>query len=110
MLLSQIPGAAFADNSAADTGSNTMVTTDADTSAVSETTENVCGDGLTWSIDGHTLTISYTGEGSGAMYDYEYSFDAPWASLGEDSVYTVILEEGVTYIGNNTLSSLDNMS
>ena len=60
-----------------------------------------CGDDLTWSIDveGGTLTIS----GTGAMRDYEEVVDAqggrtsaPWYAYSPEKL---VLEEGVTYIG-----------
>ena len=35
------------------------------------------GNGLTWSIEGATLTISKTGEGSGKMPDYNWDDDSP---------------------------------
>lgn len=60
-----------------------------------------CGENLTWSIDveGGTLTIS----GTGAMRDYEEVVDAqggrtsaPWYAYSPEKL---VLEEGVTYIG-----------
>ncbi|MCI5649915.1 MAG: leucine-rich repeat protein [Fusicatenibacter sp.] len=54
-----------------------------------------CGEDLKWSYDqeSETLTIS----GRGAMEDYGDS-DAPWAPLS-DCVQTVVLSEGITYLG-----------
>ena len=49
-----------------------------------------CGDGVIWTLSDSTLTISYTGSGTGEMKDYyynadpEYSYfdtDRPWGSL-----------------------------
>lgn len=67
----------------------------------SETLSGYCGgegDGtnLTWTLtpDG-TLTI----RGSGAMADYSYQNFAPWHDY-YDSMHTLVLEEGITYIGN----------
>ncbi|NDO19227.1 leucine-rich repeat domain-containing protein [Lachnospiraceae bacterium MD329] len=57
------------------------------------------GDGtnLTWSIDSnYTLTI----KGKGAMADYG-SPSAPWYDKYRGSLKTLILNEGVTTIGNN---------
>ena len=59
-----------------------------------------CGDNLTWSIDDeNVLTIS----GTGAMWDYEEVVDAqggrtsaPWYAYSPEKL---VLEEGVTYIG-----------
>lgn len=63
-----------------------------------EATED--GDNISWSIDGTTLIIS----GSGPMQDYEYIqgdnggiSTAPW--IGE-SFNKVVIEEGVTSVGN----------
>ena len=55
-----------------------------------------CGDGVTWILAGDgTLTIS----GSGAMDDYERENAAPWYDY-RDSVKNVVVEEGVTRVGN----------
>ena len=53
-----------------------------------------CGDNLTWTLNGGTLTIS----GTGAMKNYSSS-TAPWYS-SRSSIKTVIIEDGVTSIGN----------
>ena len=60
----------------------------------------VCGENLTWvlSSDG-TLTIS----GSGAMANYTDKSEQPWYTYAE-SVTAVVLEEGVTNIGNGTFA------
>ena len=71
-----------------------------------------CGDSLNWTleenVDGsRTLTIS----GSGEMHDYITS-DVPWLSERE-KINTVVVEDGVTYIGNcafNLCFSLTNIS
>ena len=70
-----------------------------DTSVVGEITSGTTGD-CTWTLDGTTLTIS----GSGAMDDYEVTgifsgSSAPWSS---SSIKTVVIEEGVTYVGNSS--------
>lgn len=55
----------------------------------------VCGENLTWVLDDEgTLTISGTGE----MEDYDYDFAAPWQDL---DVFKVVIEKGVTSIGND---------
>ncbi len=52
-----------------------------------------CGAAATWKLDSDgVLTIS----GTGAMYDYE---ESPWYSYRE-SVYSVVIESGITTIGN----------
>ena len=53
-----------------------------------------CGDRVFWSYSNGVLTIS----GTGAMYDY--SKPTPWVEKNyQDSIRTVVIEEGVTAIG-----------
>lgn len=58
-----------------------------------------CGDGLSWSLDGYTLTIS----GSGEMDD-----GSPWES-NKDHIETVVFTGGVTYIGEKAFSGFDRL-
>lgn len=53
-----------------------------------------CGESLTWTLAGGTLTIS----GSGAMTDYNESNTAPWYS-GREQINAVVVDRGVTGIG-----------
>lgn len=53
-----------------------------------------CGESLTWTLAGGTLTIS----GSGAMTDYGESNTAPWYS-GREQITAVVVDQGVTTIG-----------
>lgn len=62
-----------------------------------------CGDGLSWSLEGNTLTIS----GSGAMKDFEGG--APWAGSAED-IHTVILTGGVTSVGAGAFTGYENLT
>ena len=64
-----------------------------------------CGENLTWSIDveGGTLTIS----GTGAMWDYEeddFHTSALWYSY---SPANLVLNEGITYIGNAAFEEMN---
>ncbi len=61
-------------------------------------TSGQCGDNLYWKYVNHTLTIS----GTGNMYDYNES-DMPWL-LFRDTTDVVILERGITGIGNNAFN------
>ncbi|MBQ6175527.1 MAG: leucine-rich repeat domain-containing protein [Clostridia bacterium] len=70
-----------------------------------------CGDNLTWTLsDDGMLVIS----GSGAMDDYEYA-EAPWVGgyssseygLWNDRVRSVVIEDGVTTIGDCAFSGFD---
>lgn len=72
----------------------------------------VCGDGVTYSFDDETktLTISKTGEGTGAMYDYDLNISgnytpSPWHSSFDVNIQKVIIEEGVTTIGDGAFQA-----
>ena len=55
-----------------------------------------CGDNITWSLyDGGTLVVS----GTGAMYDWVSEEEAPWHHAYKESIKTVIVSDGVTYLG-----------
>lgn len=65
-----------------------------------------CGENLTWSLDNGTLTISGTGD----MWDYTenqstWDPDTPWYSSW-DQITAIVVEEGVTSIGNFAFSKL----
>lgn len=57
--------------------------------------EGTCGDGLTWSITGDTLTITGTGD----MWDFPENRMAPWNEFREQ-IATVILPDGLTRVGD----------
>jgi len=65
-----------------------------------------CGDNLTWNYNSsnHTITISGTGE----MYDYT-SHGQPWYSH-ESEIQSVVISNGVTYIGENAFYYFDNVT
>ena len=63
-----------------------------------------CGDDLYWKYNNHTLTIS----GTGSMYDYNED-NLPWLLL-RDTTTAVILERGITHIGNNAFSGLTKLN
>ena len=68
-------------------------------------TSGTCGANLTWTLDpAGTLTISGTGEMEG--YDY---YGAPW-SRNRDSIKTVVIESGVTTIGDYSFYGCENMT
>ena len=68
------------------------------TAEFAQTFSGQCGDNLYWKYEGHTLTIS----GMGSMYDYNEN-DMPWL-LFRDTTDVVILERGITGIGNNAFN------
>ena len=82
--------------------STTTLTTVTTSSSVPTSSENKCGQSLTWQYDSstHTLTISGTGE----MYNYnETDKKAPWSNMS-DSIQNVIVSDGVTYLGENAFN------
>lgn len=68
----------------------------------SAATSGTCGDNLTWTLDNNgTLTISGTGEMDDWSYTTDaYSYNVPWWS-NCDSIKNVIIENGVTSVGDN---------
>ena len=59
-----------------------------------------CGENLTWMLDENgVLTIS----GTGAMHDYD-EVDAPWSEYA-NKITSVVLESGVTSIGNSAFQN-----
>jgi hypothetical protein len=73
-------------------------------SSFAQVASGECGENLTWMLeeDG-TLTIS----GTGTMTDYTYY--APWRSYAF-RIITVIIENGVTSIGNGAFSECRNLT
>ncbi len=65
-------------------------------SAIGETS-GTCGDNLNWILDLSTKTLTISGTGS--MTDYSSSFNSPWY-FRRSSIKTVIIEDGVTSIGD----------
>ena len=63
-----------------------------------------CGDGITWTLDGTTLTIS----GSGRMSDFTDG-NAPWAEH-KDTITTVKFTGGVTYVGAFAFKNYDKIT
>lgn len=60
---------------------------------------------ISWHFDGnHTLTIS----GNGAMRDYEYNNRPAWYSI-RDRIENLVVEEGVTHIGNQAFQFCGNL-
>ena len=61
-----------------------------------EVAGGTCGENLTWSLtDDGILTIS----GNGAMEDYQGALAAPWGEYQEQTK-KIVVEEGVTYLGD----------
>ncbi len=60
-------------------------------------------DSINWSIENGTLTIT----GSGAMQDYPNPEDAPWHD-NKDKITKIVIEDGITRIGNLAFYGLTN--
>lgn len=89
------PGGATGPNKAAQAGDviDGVITTQDDS--------GTCGDGVSWTLTGDTLAITYDGTGTGAMTDFVDSSSTPWASY-LSSINTITVGEGVTKVGANS--------
>ncbi len=78
-----------------------------DVFAANSPTSGDCGNNVTWEYNSSakTLTIS----GSGAMVNYEYGGNQPWYSYHKE-ITTVVIQDGVTHIGNNAFWFLNNLT
>ena len=78
--------------------------------ARAEELSGTCGDDLTWSMDQSTGTLTISGQG--AMEDYPFSaldkYMAPWY-VHRDKITTVVMEPGITYIGDYAFLSLQRL-
>ena len=73
--------------------------------AESAAASGICGENLTWTLDAAgTLTVS----GTGAMKDYNYK-GAPWYQ-SRDSIKAVVIENGVTAIGEEAFHGCTGLS
>ena len=63
-----------------------------------EATSGTCGENAYWSLD--TETGLFTVSGTGAMDNYYDDTDQPWYHL-RDRITQVVVEEGITSLGNN---------
>ena len=70
-----------------------------------EGAEGECGEKLTWTLQNGVLTIS----GKGTMTNYSEREFAPWYELRE-SIQRVVIEKGVTSIGNMAFYDLRNLT
>ena len=58
-----------------------------------------CGDELTWKFENGKVTVS----GTGAMYEFDWADDIPWAKFA-DEIKAVVIENGVTGICSDAFS------
>lgn len=66
-------------------------------------TEGTCGENVTWKLAGGTLTIS----GEGEMSDYDYD-TIPWKD-SRDAITKVVVESGVTTVGDDAFYGCKNL-
>lgn len=66
-----------------------------------------CGDNLTWSLNTSTGVLNITG--TGAMYNYASSTDAPWRSYG-GYIKKITIGNSVTSIGDNAFNRYANLT
>ena len=72
-------------------------------------TSGTCGDNATWTYDENTKTLTISG--TGAMSDYDFtnnSSSTPWKDF--DDIQTVIIENGITYIGSFSFTYFTNIT
>lgn len=72
--------------------------------AAGEETSGYLGDGLLWSLNAGTLTISKDPEAQSYVHydmpDYNYSERGPWFKDHSSSITSVVIKSGVTKVGN----------
>jgi hypothetical protein len=63
-------------------------------------TSGTCGDGVVWNFDGdtHTISVTYTGSGTGRMVDLDDPNKSDYAYLWSN-IDNIVFGEGVTYVG-----------
>ena len=73
---------------------------------ITSTQDGSCGSNVRWKFhdSDNTLTINGTGE----MYNYSSIMDVPWCTI-RDKINNIVIEEGITSIGNNVFSNLINL-
>ena len=79
-----------------------LLSTDA---SAADSISGTCGDNLTWTLDDQGTLRIY---GTGAMDDYSY-VKAPWYSSRE-LIKSIIIGDGVTYIGKHAFATCTNLS
>ncbi|MCC8077399.1 MAG: leucine-rich repeat protein [Oscillospiraceae bacterium] len=73
----------------------------------SSTETGTCGENVIWTLDTDTGVLTISGEGE--MEDYSSSSDVPWYSIRE-SITAVVIEDGVTSIGNRAFYYCSNLT
>ena len=68
-------------------------------------TSGTCGAGVTWELNGSTLSI----DGSGEMENYSSSSPAPWSSQASQ-IEVVLVYEGVSTVGDYAFAGCENLT
>lgn len=71
-------------------------------------TNGVCGKNLTWNYDKATATLTITGTGEMDAY-YEFNKHNGWNDYSEE-IHNIIIEEGVTSIGNRRFTNCTSLT
>ena len=106
MVAGMFPAVALAEDSQGTSTATPVVTAETTEEAP---TSGQCGDNLTWSYDegSKTLTISGTGD----MWDYEPGDRSEWTDVASNiDVVHVVLEKGITSIGDRAFDLCANMT
>lgn len=69
---------------------------------IEDVSSGKCGDNVTWKLNGGKMTIS----GTGPMYDYTWD-RGQWED--KDAITSVVIEEGVTYVGELAFYTCSNL-
>ena len=85
-----------------ESGNPTEISTTVTLTAECFPDRGICGKDAQWSYDDGTLTIT----GLGTTYDYTTDDPAPWSAL---DVRKLVVEEGVTGIGENNFVNCENL-
>ncbi len=67
-----------------------------------------CGDNVRWVLTGESTNYTLTISGTGAMADYDYSYQ-PWYSYAGE-IKTVVIGAGVTTIGKNAFNECSGLT
>ena len=67
-----------------------------------------CGENATWTLTGTDNDLTLTISGSGAMDDY-FESPIPWESQ-KTKIKTIIVEEGITYIGDSAFQGCSSLT
>lgn len=75
----------------------------------SHAAEGTCGEGISWTLEGGTLTISGVGTMKIEYDDNAYEYRAPWYGL-RNNITKVVVQDGITHIDRNAFRNCTNLS